>query len=440
MSKRTVLLGIDGASFNIIRPLLKRHQLPNFEKIINNGYTANLLAPIPPSTIPSWPCLLSGMTPQQLGFPYFYSKNKGLFNSKVWKEKAIFSNKNFKSLVLKIPGTYPAWPINGMMISGILAPKISCYPKELIFEIAEDWVTEHKNISDVFDDFLISKKFFMKKYPNDFDLSIFYSNIPDALSHLAKKSSNKTLKLISYGYELLDDFLGELLALNNFDNLMIFSDHGLGYYKKEFNLKRWLEKKNLLFINELKRKKYESILLKIYGYLRPYVKFTPINSLVNKFKNLEKEVNQNEKRSNETSQNMGSKKNLKSRVVYDFSNVNGLYLDTLNKSIKLKIKKELGKDPRIKSVKLCKKFGFPDLYIIFKNKFIASKNPSFFVIRNRDTINHTQYGVFMAYGNDIKKGKRTLVDYKDVAPTILKLYEIEPKPFMKGTPLNIFLD
>lgn len=130
---KNLIIGIDGGCFENIDPLLVRNLLPNFKKVINNGFSSKLRVTIPPVTIPSWSCLFSGITPYQLGYYWFTHPKKGLFNSYVWRKKSIFSHSQLKSFILNVPGTYPGWKINGEMITGMLSPVISCYPKELKF-------------------------------------------------------------------------------------------------------------------------------------------------------------------------------------------------------------------------------------------------------------------------------------------------------------------
>ena len=128
---KNLIIGVDGGSFEQLYPLLKKNLLPNFNKILKEGFSATLNVTIPPITVPSWPCLFSGLTPSQLGYNYFSVPGKGLFNSTVWADNAIFSNPLLKSFVLNIPGTYPAWKINGKMFTGLMSPELSTYPENL---------------------------------------------------------------------------------------------------------------------------------------------------------------------------------------------------------------------------------------------------------------------------------------------------------------------
>ncbi|MFX1269290.1 MAG: alkaline phosphatase family protein, partial [Promethearchaeota archaeon] len=118
---KNLILGIDGGCFEGIESLLQKNSLPNFKKLIKDGVSAKLKVTIPPVTIPSWPCLFSGLTPEQLGYYFFDHPKKGLFSSKQWQDQSIFSIPKIRQFVLNVPGTYPAWKINGEMITGMMS-------------------------------------------------------------------------------------------------------------------------------------------------------------------------------------------------------------------------------------------------------------------------------------------------------------------------------
>ena len=123
--------------------------LPNFEKIINQGFSAPLQVTIPPATIPSWACSFSGLTPEQLGFYYFASPSLGLFSSHSWRDLSVFSLLNERMFVMNVPGSYPVWKISGEMIGGMMSPKLNTYPPELKFGLPKDYVISGKNIKDI---------------------------------------------------------------------------------------------------------------------------------------------------------------------------------------------------------------------------------------------------------------------------------------------------
>lgn len=408
---------------------MQRNLLPNFKKLIENGVAAKLKVTIPPVTIPSWPCLFSGMTPKQLGYYWFDHPTKGLFNSGFWKDKSIFSINNLKHLVLNVPGTYPAWKINGEMITGMMSPSISCYPAELKFFLRKDWIVDAKEVQECFKAFNIKKDFFLKKIREDFNLLTYIIRLPDTLSHNTHLERNKVINYINLAYRKIDAFLYHILNEFSFDNLIIFSDHGLKFYDYEFNIRRWLEKKGLLYINKSQKSKFYSVISKLFDIIRPVVRI-----------NYEKVRHIKMKFFKDSIKDFISSKDAfeESKVMSLFGNVGAIFLNEKEKEKKEEIIKKLNKDKRVSEVISLEINDFPDIIVVLDDKFLFDHNSSMFVIRGRNTMSHIQNGFFIAYGKNIKKNDLLSVHYKDIAPTILKLFKIEKLEHMMGKPLEIF--
>jgi len=408
---------------------LQKNLLPNFKKLIEDGVAANLKVTIPPVTIPSWPCLFSGITPQQLGYYWFDHPKKGLFNSEYWKEKSIFSINNLKQFVLNVPGTYPAWKINGEMITGMMSPSISCYPAELKFFLRKDWIVDAKEVKECFKAFNIKKKFFLKKLKEDFNLLTYVIRLPDTLSHNTHLERNKVINYLNLAYRKIDDFLYQILNEFDFDNLMIFSDHGLKFYDYEFNISRWLEKKGLLYINKSQKSKFYSVISKLFDIIRPVVRinYEKVRVIKKKFfKDAMKDFIYSKDAFEE------------SKVMSLFGNVGAIFLNEKEKGKKEEIIKKLNKEKRVREVISLEIDGFPDIIVVLDYKYLFDHNPSMYVIRGRNTMSHIQNGFFIAYGNNIKKNYLQYVNYKDIAPTILKFFGINKLDYMHGIPLDIF--
>ena len=107
-------------------------------------------------------CIFSGMKPEQLGFNFFSHPKKGFFNSNWWRNFSIFSLTNLKSFILNVPGTYPAWKINGEMIAGMMSPSFSSYPPELKLGLEKNWIISGKTVMEVFKAFELKKNLFLK--------------------------------------------------------------------------------------------------------------------------------------------------------------------------------------------------------------------------------------------------------------------------------------
>lgn len=74
--EKILLICLDGATWNIMKPLLERKQLPNFSKLIENGVSGKLLSD-PAYSPPSWTSIATGKRQEKHGVVNFSSaKNR----------------------------------------------------------------------------------------------------------------------------------------------------------------------------------------------------------------------------------------------------------------------------------------------------------------------------------------------------------------------------
>ncbi|MBD3211017.1 MAG: hypothetical protein GF311_00275, partial [Candidatus Lokiarchaeota archaeon] len=361
---KNVILGIDGGNFDFIIDQILKNKLPNFKRFIKKGCYSKLISTVPPVTIPSWPCLFSGLNPEELDYYWFDHPQIGIFNSHIWREKSIFSIEDFKQFVLNVPGTYPTWKINGEMISGMLSPKLNCYPVELKYFIKENWIINGKNIKDIFKAFEIKKKLFLKKLEEDFNLLTYVIRLPDSLSHRYGIEPRKLKKLFNLGYELIDNFIGEILK-HDIDNLIIFSDHGLKYYSYKLNIKRWLEKHGIRNING----NFNS---KIRTLFDNYIKLTI--ELFRKAPFLKRIITslKSGKAKEKSKLAFKNKEINKTKVLSLVGNYGCIFLRGKDRKNKLLIKEKLENYKHIQKIYTYEKRFFPDFIVQLKRKFSFS--------------------------------------------------------------------
>ena len=278
-----------------------------------------------------------------------------------------------------------------------MSPILSTYPNELKISIQNYWILDEKNVRDCFDAFKIRSNFFLKKLGEDFNLLTFVIRLPDHISHLSKSSLNGTFNYIALAYLKIDKFLGTLMKSHYFDNIFIFSDHGLTRFNEGFNFRRWLEKKGLLFLNSPKKEKYMSIFLKIFDLIRPYINIRGLRFLYNYYAKFQKKQFKKQPQSKAITQTK------KSIISFRSGNVGTLYLRGKDKLKKDKIRIELQKEPSIKQVIEPVGDDVPDFFIVLQDKYFFDHKPGFVVKRKRSTIGHKEYGIFLAYGNEIQK-------------------------------------
>jgi predicted AlkP superfamily phosphohydrolase/phosphomutase len=74
MTTRTVLIGLDGATFSTLDPLMQAAVMPFLESFVTSGVRAPLRSVIPALTPPAWTSLVTGRSPGQHGIFDFFRK------------------------------------------------------------------------------------------------------------------------------------------------------------------------------------------------------------------------------------------------------------------------------------------------------------------------------------------------------------------------------
>jgi predicted AlkP superfamily phosphohydrolase/phosphomutase len=125
---RILVIGIDGATFDVIRPWSEAGYLPNLARLMREGAHGPLESTIPPVTSPAWPTFATGKNPGKHGVFDFIRPIGGTFElvnassvhaPTLWQ---ILSRNERTVGVMNVPVTYPPSPINGFVVGGMLSP------------------------------------------------------------------------------------------------------------------------------------------------------------------------------------------------------------------------------------------------------------------------------------------------------------------------------
>src|SRR5829696_555794 len=115
---KLLILGLDGATFDLIRPWAAAGHLPNLARLMDEGVQANLASTLPPVTSPAWPTFMTGTNPGKHGVFDFIQPtgaNFTLVNATRIKQPTIWqrlSQAGRRVGVLNVPVTYPPQPLN----------------------------------------------------------------------------------------------------------------------------------------------------------------------------------------------------------------------------------------------------------------------------------------------------------------------------------------
>ncbi len=275
---KLLIIGIDGATFDLILPWIEGGHLPNLDKLLRGGVYSDLASTLPPVTSPAWPTFMTGCNPGKHGVFDFIQPTGAAFqlvNATKIKQPTLWqrlSDAGYQVGVLNVPVTYPPQPLNGFMISGILSPKSGkiSYPEDLIarhrlglgdYRVAPNVQFKQGNerafIEDVTD--LIHSQGdwalrLMEQEP--WDVLMVHFIALDIMMHALWRFMDRKHpryeptpfeNAIRNGYELVDDYIGRLLGqLPEECVVIVMSDHGFGPLKSIVNLNNFLMEKGLL--------------------------------------------------------------------------------------------------------------------------------------------------------------------------------------------------
>src|SRR6266849_2073855 len=148
MSDKVLVICLDGATFDLLRPWIEAGRLPTLKRFLAEGVSGDLQSVIPPITAPAWASFMTGKNPGKHGIYHFVNRapqggHQAFFSATsrtgrtLWE---LLGEDGKQVVVLNVPTTYPPQPVNGVLIADFLTPpgkKDFTYPLSLLDEIEE---------------------------------------------------------------------------------------------------------------------------------------------------------------------------------------------------------------------------------------------------------------------------------------------------------------
>ncbi len=282
---KVVVLGLDGATFDVLDPLFEKGKLPHLASIKNNGSYGSLRSTFPPITAPAWLSMATGKNPGKTGVFYFLYRDQDNFEFKpLGSEKFAgrsfwdyLSDSGLRVGVLNYPMLYPPYDINGFMVSGIISPEDDSitFPKNLKSELdhvadgyqirinyadPKYWDQEERLFKDIM--MILEKREKALLYlinKKEWDLLFAVFSATDWAQHYYWKYLDESHCLYDAEkaaaardhferiWEKVDEIIGRVRnSLADNVNLLLVSDHGFGPVDQTFYVNTWLEKNGYL--------------------------------------------------------------------------------------------------------------------------------------------------------------------------------------------------
>jgi predicted AlkP superfamily phosphohydrolase/phosphomutase len=299
MSARTLLIGLDGATFSILDSLMDEGVMPNLKNVIAWGARAELGSVIPALTPPAWTSLMTGRSPGNHGIFDFlrFELRSGERQLRVMDSgdvacETIWSmvgRQGLKATVLNFPMTFPARDISGNLVPGWVPwrhLRLACYPKALYErlttvlpgfnprELAMDMSLEERALEGCHseEDYENLIKLHIRRERQWFDVlrhlmheqpadltAVLFDGV-DKLQHFCWRFLDRNVfpsfpsvlesRIRSWCIEYfreIDRFIGDIAAMGGEDaSVVMASDHGFGPTVEVFHLNEWLHQQGYL--------------------------------------------------------------------------------------------------------------------------------------------------------------------------------------------------
>lgn len=455
---KIVIVGLDGLSYVLANQFLLEGALPTFSKIMNEGLLYPLSSTIPPHTAPGWVSSLTGVNPGDHGIYQFWDTQSPSYVGRFMGSNDVgvpfiwntLNQNGYSTGLINIPMTHPPKEVNGYILTWPLSNTLRyCYPTNLIKEIAahqghyaSDLVTMFNGDINYINEALEitykrlqTIKYLMKNKPVDFFMTVFTEI--DRVSHfywhyMVNNDSNPGLRdAIRNIYIETDRVLGEILELLDEDTtLMIYSDHGFEKGNIDFYVQTYLREVGFL---HLKQEPEDYVLEDTwFEYIDNNEKYTVDWSKTIAYMAAPGSygININLKgRQNKGIVELSEYEEVCQKVIDKLK----LFINPLNDK---PIFKDVVKSSSIYSGKLT--CSAPDIIMIPENwgTMVHHKitDDELFSFDPEQKGMHSMDGIFLMYGNAVQALKhRPPNDLRDIAPTILDLFDIPSPSYMEGT-------
>jgi len=259
---RVLVVGWDGATWTALKPWVDAGLMPNLKKMMEDGVWGELESVIPPVSPVAWPSFATGCNPGRHGVFGFQQFKKdtleieiplgySIREEKLWQT---LSKNGKKSVVMNIQLTFPPDKIDGVIVSGVMAPEVTAHPKEI-----EEWLKKEGYVIEGSGHMDTPKKEFlqdlyrvtdkrcecamklMDKVGWDFFMILISGT--DRVQHylFGEIGRGKYGNAIRDYYIHLDQKLSELREKAGADVVIVMSDHGFCRQEKRVHINNWLE-------------------------------------------------------------------------------------------------------------------------------------------------------------------------------------------------------
>lgn len=284
--QKTIMIVLDGFDYEYIRSHIDG--LPFFKHLKSNGLLGPLESVIPADSIPAWTTIYTGLNPAEHGIlesiDYLKERNSVKTDPGIIRKKTIWDrlgNAGKKVFIFNPFMAYPAWDVNGIMITGPVfeGGEVSTNCPDLV-NISEippiGGIVDHPADKEMEQFFEKNMKLSQRQFDafdlyfrqDQYDFGFLGITTPDRLQHFLWRYTDPDDSTYPGGrlkdsifemYRLMEKNVREIMEKYGADyNVIVISDHGHGRRcEKTFYINQWLINKGFIEDKSLKKRSIE---------------------------------------------------------------------------------------------------------------------------------------------------------------------------------------
>jgi predicted AlkP superfamily phosphohydrolase/phosphomutase len=286
VTAKVLMLGLDGATYNVLDPAFDAGHMPRLKTLLDRGASGILTSTVPPYTPPGWTSIFTGVNPGKHGIFGFMlghaQEPKGLVRLDRVTAPALWNAANAQGMpigLFNIPMTYPAPAVEGFAVSGMLTPEgggetperftypeslrdtirsaVGAYEIDIEVNYDEDWKStaiierlsrnlaqKRKALEVLLDRQGDVPLLFVVLEAPDRLMHCHYKYIDPRCEHFDRPEAASIRQRVWEFFDEMDAVIGDLVAWSGDDGFVVtMSDHGFGPKDKVVNvnlaLKEW---------------------------------------------------------------------------------------------------------------------------------------------------------------------------------------------------------
>jgi predicted AlkP superfamily phosphohydrolase/phosphomutase len=486
-ARRFLVLGLDGATFDLLDPWMAAGELPFLRSLVDRGLRAPLASVLPAKTIPAWYSFATGLDPGHLGIYGFTEPDGGPGRSRIvqtFRPAEAFwdrlSRQGSSVGILNFP-LRSGYPLHGFVVPGMLTDLPPTYPESLRGDLERalgepfapelppyrdadraEWmadasrgVTQRGHAAEIL----------IERYRPDFLFALFRETDRIQHQHWSEldQSPDRVPADLRTFWRAVDGACARIDAAFRAAGgpavTMVLSDHGSGAAHSEFFTNRWLlENGYLTFRNGGDRFRRRAVSKFLQASDRIPGARQILRPVVDRLRHSERAARFTKAVAGEASfEGMREEIDWQKTVAYSFPVPEGIYLNPYNKGLTESEGARLVQEMRAKLA------GNPDAHIeVFEPKELygevlghqppalllridgmatdprmdfsypksfLGRRPGFFYGSGV----HRMNGILVAAGDGVPTGRSTeALSLLDIAPTVLEGMGVAVPPAMRG--------